>query len=211
MSVLLKIAYYQNRRDEVPNQELARELAESNDVEGIREIAENLWNKNKSVRSDCLKVLYQIGYLKPELIEDQVNSFLKLLNDKENRMIWGAMIGLETIASRRADAIWQQIDTVIQAVEKGTLITVVWGIKTLAIVAAAAPAYHGKIFPILIHQLSTCIPRDFPLHAESILPAVDAAHAQEFNKVLEDRKSELTPAQLKRIKKIEKQLSRLQS
>lgn len=55
MSVLEKIAYYRNRRDEVPNQELARELAETENGDGIREIAQNLWHKNKSVQSDCLK------------------------------------------------------------------------------------------------------------------------------------------------------------
>ena len=61
LSVLEKIAYYRNRSDEVPNQELARELAETNNRDGIREIAQNLWHKNKSVQSDCLKVLYEIG------------------------------------------------------------------------------------------------------------------------------------------------------
>ena len=63
MSVLSRIAFFQNRRDEVPNQELARELAASKDAAGIAEIAANLWNKNRNVSSDCLKVLYEIGYM----------------------------------------------------------------------------------------------------------------------------------------------------
>jgi hypothetical protein len=62
-SCIDQIAYYQNRRDEVPNQELPRRLAASQDQIGIREIAQNLWNKNKNVRSDCLKVIYEIGYI----------------------------------------------------------------------------------------------------------------------------------------------------
>ena len=65
MSVLNKIAFYQNRRDEVPNQQFAKELAETENKAGIKEIAKNLKHKNKSVQSDCLKVLYEIGYLKP--------------------------------------------------------------------------------------------------------------------------------------------------
>ena len=56
MSALEKIAFYQNRRDEVPNQELARQLAQSRDQSGIDEIAANLANQNSNVRSDCLKV-----------------------------------------------------------------------------------------------------------------------------------------------------------
>jgi hypothetical protein len=61
--------FYQNRRDEVPNQQLAKELAETENKAGIKEIAKNLQHKNKSVQSDCLKVLYEIGYLKPDLID----------------------------------------------------------------------------------------------------------------------------------------------
>jgi len=49
--MLGKIAFYQNRRDEVPNQQLAKELAETENKIGIKEIAENLQHKNKSVQT----------------------------------------------------------------------------------------------------------------------------------------------------------------
>jgi hypothetical protein len=206
MSVLDKIAYYQNRRDEVPNQVLAHQLAQTEDKLGIQEIAQNLWNKNKSVRSDCLKVLYEIGYIRPDLIADYVDDFLQLLKDKENRMVWGAMIGLTTVADLRPHEIWEQIDDVISAVENGSLITVVWGVKTLAHIAAADKTYHSKLFPILLNQLKTCIPRDVAMHAENILVAVDKANPIEFLSVLENRKSELTPSQLARLKKVIKKV-----
>jgi len=202
MSVINRIAYYQNRRDEVPNQELAHQLAETEDKAGIREIVENLWHKNKSVRSDCLKVLYEIGYIRPDLIADYVNEFLKLLKDKENRMVWGAMIGLATIAHLRPREIWEQIDVLIEAVDTGTLITVVWGIKTLARIAAADKVYHARLFPILLDQLQNCISRDVALHAESILVAVDKSNPGAYLDVLEKRKPELTKPQLARINKL---------
>jgi hypothetical protein len=206
MSVLNGIAYYQNRRDEVPNQELAHRLAESRDEPGIREIAGNLWNRNKNIRSDCLKVLYEIGYLRPELIAAYVEDFLKLLNDKENRMVWGGMIGLSTIADLRPQEIWRHIDEVMAAVEQGTLITVVWGIKTLARVAAADKAYSKKLFPILIGQLQKCMPRDLPMHAESVRWAVDAGNQDEFLAVLKGRQPELKASQLGRLRKAMKGL-----
>lgn len=202
MSVLNRIAYYQNRRDEVPNQELAHHLADTEDKAGIREIAENLWHKNKSVRSDCLKVLYEIGYVRPDLIADYVNEFLKLLKDKENRMVWGGMIGLATIADLRPHEIWDHIDDVIEAVNTGTLITVVWGIKTLARIAAAEKVYHARLFPILLDHLQNCISRDLALHAESILVAVDKSNPGAYLEVLEKRKPELTKPQLARINKL---------
>ena len=206
MSVLNKIAYFQNRRDEVPNQELARELAETKNEKGIQEIAENLYHENQNVQSDCLKVLYEIGYLAPELIADYVDDFLKLLKHKNNRMVWGGMIALATIAEIKPREIWKSVDDVIDALDHGTLITLVWGIKTLARVASTNKRYREKLFPILIKHLKTCIPRDVPTHAESVLCAVDDSHKEEFLSVLESRQAEMTPSQLARLKKITRQL-----
>ena len=206
MSVLGKIAFYRNRRDEVPNQELAKELAETENREGIREITQNLWHKNKSVQSDCLKVLYEIGYLKPDLISEYVNDFLKLLKSKNNRMVWGAMIGLATIAEIKSKEIWVNINDVVNAVEQGSLITVVWGVKTLAKVASKDKKYSEFIFPILIEKLKKTTPRDLPLHVESICPAVDSENKKEFVAVLDSRKSELKPSQLARLRKVSRSL-----
>lgn len=207
MSTLDQIAYFRNRRDEVPNQELARKLAKTKNRKGIQEIAENLGHKNKSVRSDCLKVLYEIGYLAPELIADYCANFLALLKSKDNRMVWGGMIALATIADLRAKEICAHIDDVVAAVENGTLITVVWGVKTLARVAAADKRYRKKIFPILLAQLRNCIPRDVAMHAEHTLVAIDDSNREEFVAVLTSRQKELTTAQAARLKKVLKNLS----
>jgi len=206
MSVLNKIAYFQNRRDEVPNQELARELAETKNEKGIQEIAENLGHENQNVQSDCLKVLYEIGYLAPELIADHVDDFLELLKSKNNRMVWGGMIALATIAEIKPREIWKNVDDVIDALDHGTLITLVWGIKTLARVASTNKRYRDKLFPFLIKYLKTCIPRDVPTHVENILCAVDDSHKDEFLSVLESRRAEMTPSQLTRLRRITQQL-----
>ena len=209
MSTLDKIAFFQNRRDEVPNQLLAKELAETKNTDGIREIADNLENKNKNVRSDCLKVLYEIGYLDPGLIAGYGNNFLKLLKSKDNRMVWGAMIGLASIADRMPKEIWAQIDDIIRITESGTVITLVWGMRVLAKVAAADKKYQEKIFPFLLKQIQTCIPRDVPTHTESILCAADGKNKGEFLSTLEARRGELTPAQLTRFKKVLKQIEQV--
>jgi len=206
MSVLHKIAFYQGRRDEVPNQELARELAETRDLEGIREIAENVGHKNPNVQSDCLKVLYEIGYLAPDLIAGYVDRLLALLRHKNNRMVWGGMIALATIAELKATEIWNDVDAVIEAVDRGSLITVVWGVKTLAVVAATEEARCEKLFPILMKRLKECLPRDVPMHSESILPAVVASNKAEYLSVIESRKAEMTASQLARLRKVTRQV-----
>jgi len=211
MSTLEKISYYQHRRDEVPNQDLARELARDKDQTGIAEIAANLVNKNKNVRSDCLKVLYEIGYIGPPLIAPYVEDFLRLLNNRDNRMVWGAMIALGNIADLRPDEIWKKIDIVLLTVEHGSVITVVWGVRVLAKVAAASPAYSPKIFPFLTGMLKTCIPRDVPTHAESMLPAVNRGNLDEIKAVILKRQPELSPAQLSRMKKVLRQLEHIEN
>ena len=206
MSSLDKIAFFQNRRDELPNQRLAQELAATKDDDGIREIAANLQNKNRNVRSDCLKVLYEIGYLDPGLVAGYCNEFLALLKSRDNRMVWGALIGLATIADLRPDEIWEQIDEVILRTGTGTVISQVWGLRVLAHVAAANQRYRQKIFPFLLEQIRGCLARDIPTHAGSILCAVDKDNKGELVSILEARQSEMTPSQLSHLKKVRKQI-----
>jgi hypothetical protein len=208
MTVLERIAHFQGRRDEVPNQELARDLARSKNRKGIEEIAANLGNKDRNVQSDCLKVLYEIGYLEPELIADHVGDFLLLLRSKNNRMVWGAMIAIATVSTVKPKEIWKSIDDVLRAVENGSLITVVWGVKALAGVASTSKAYRAKLFPALMKQLRSCIPRDLPTHAESVLPAIDRQNQAEFLAVLGSRQGELTASQNARLRKVLRQMDK---
>jgi hypothetical protein len=185
MSVLNKIAYYQNRRDEVPNQEAARELAQTRSLADIREIAENLWNKEPNIQSDCLKVLYELGYLVPELIADYLDDFLKLLKHRNNRMVWGGMIALSTIAGLQADRIFPHVDEIQKTMETGSVITNDAGIKTLTEVAARKDEYRARIVPYLLERLSDSRPVDAPRYAEVILAAIGMADKAAFVSVLE--------------------------
>jgi hypothetical protein len=202
MSALDKIAYMQNQRDEVANQELARELVETKDKEGIHKIALNLWNKNSHIQSDCLKVLYEIGYLDPSLVVDYTEDFLKLLKSKNNRLVWGSMIALSTIARLKAAEIYTQRELILNTIQNGSVITVDNGIKILVDLAACLPEQSPKIFPYLLEHLDRCHPKEIPQHAEKTLVAVNVRNLDAFVAVLERRKGELTAAQLKRVTKV---------
>lgn len=208
MSVLNRIAYFQNRRDEVPNQELAKVLATKKDKKGIREIADNLWNDNPYVQSDCLKVLYEIGYLNPALIAAHVGDFLKLSQAKNNRLVWGSTTALSTIAEVKADEIFAHFADLQKVIENGSVITVDNGIKTLAIVASKKDAYRKKLFPYLLKHLSKCRPKDVPQHSEKIVVAVNAKNKAEFVQVLKKRMSDMTGAQVVRVKRVIKEAER---
>jgi hypothetical protein len=202
MSTLEKLACFQNRRDEVPNQELARELVETQNREGLREIAENLWNKDKNVQADCIKVLYEAGYLAPELVADYAGDFLKLMKSKNNRLAWGAMIALSTVAALKADELFPHAHEIEQVMDKGSVITKDNGVKILALVAAQNEAYRREIFPYLLNHLATCRPKDVPQHSEKSLPAVDELNKVEFIALLENRSADLSKTELARVRKV---------
>jgi len=207
MSILNRIAHFQNRGDEVPNQELARELAEKRDQAGIREIAENLWNKDKHVQADCIKVLYEVGYIDPSLIAEYVEDFLKLLKSHNNRLVWGGMIALSTVAAFKADIIFAHLRDVQRAMEQGSVITVDAGVLTLAQVASANKEYSRIIFPSLLEHLRNCRPKDVAQHAEKSLVAINVDNKHDFIVTLEKRMEDLSATQMKRVKKVIKEVA----
>jgi hypothetical protein len=202
MSVLNKIAYFQNRRDEVPNQELAKTLTANKDRKGIREIAANLWNKNPQVQSDCLKVLYEIGFRKPELVAAFAGDFLKLLQSKNNRLVWGGMIALSAIAEIKAGEIFLHVNAIKRAMANGSVITLDNGIKTLAIIASKGERHQKQLFPFLLKYLASCRPKDVPQYAEKILVAANAKNKKALLKALNHRLVDLKPSQLPRVRKV---------
>ena len=205
MSVLNRIAHFQNRRDEVPNQELARDLAAKKDRAGIREIVEHLWDKNANVAADCVKVLYEVGYIDPALIGGYVDDFVKLLKGRNNRLVWGGMIALAESARANPDALFQNLAEIKKAMDAGSVITVDSAVKALALTASAKAEYNTAIFPTLLKHLQTCRPKDVAQHSEKTLPAVNAANKGKFIAALEKRMEDLSGSALARAKKVIKQ------
>lgn len=202
MSVLDRLAVSLGRRDESPNIELARDLARSRDKAAVNELVEALKKGNQVVRSDCIKVLYELGGIAPELISPYADEFLALLRQKNNRLVWGAMAALAAIAGLEPAKVYENLDTVFKAIDKGTVITVDKGISVLAKTAAADRRYEDKIVPFLLNHLETCRPKEVPQHSERSLVAVNSNNAERFRKVLTKRMTALTPRQANRVEKV---------
>jgi hypothetical protein len=209
MSALDQIAYSLGKRDEVPNRLLAQQLAAKHDHAGLQEIADHLWDKNVNIQNDCIKVLYEVGMINPDLIGMYAGDFLKLIQSRNNRLVWGAMIALSTFADKQADALFPHIDTIMKVTRSGSVITKDGGIKTLGLIGSVKPEYHKAVFSFLLDHLKTCRPKEVPQHAESTLPAVDVENRQESISVLNKRMEDLTPTGLTRIKKVIKAAEKL--
>jgi hypothetical protein len=207
MSILNRLASSLGRRDEIPNQELARDLAARKDRKAIQEIAENLWNKDKNVQADCIKVLYEIGSIEPNLIADYTPDFVKLLRSKNNRLVWGGMTALAEVAKVNPEGVFNYLDEIKKAKETGSVITVDNAVSTLAYTAAATDQYNKAVFPYLLKHLSGCRPKEVPQHGEKTLPAVNSSNRADFIKVLEKRMEDLSGSGLARVKKVIKQVT----
>jgi hypothetical protein len=202
MTYIEKIAYHLGRRDEVPNQELAALLAKEENHAGIAEIAGYLDDKNKSIQSDCLKVLYEIGYLAPHLITQYSGAFIKQLDSKNNRMVWGSMIALSTIAELVPEEIWPHRENIKELIETGTVITNVWGVKTLINLSKAGEQYYVELVDDLIRLQIECRNVDFAKRAEEMEPAIRDTEREAYREILEARQPDLSKSAQSRLAKV---------
>jgi len=194
------------RNDEIPNIELAEKLCKSMDKKGISEIVDGLKSKEQAVANDCIKVLYEIGERKPELIADYASVFITALSDKNNRIVWGSMTALSCIAPVKPDEIFDRLPEILSAYKKGSVITVDNSISVFASLCQANGDYQAKVFPILLDHLANCRAKEIPQHAERMAVCINSGNKEAFTKALEARAIELSDAQNQRIRKLLKKI-----
>lgn len=182
--------------------ELAFQLVKNGDIEGIKKLTQDLYDKNLKVQSQSLKMLYETGYVQPMMIAQYCSLFITLLKSKNNRLVWGAMIALSIIANIKAKEIFEDINLVYGAMREGSVITIDYGVKVLATIAAQKEEYNKVIFPFLIDHLKVCCIKEVCQHTESILVAVNPSNKEAFLAVLEIRVLDLSETQRIRLNKI---------
>lgn len=186
MSVIHQLAFSLGRRDEVPNQELAKEIAGNSNKAAVKELVENLANKNKDIQSDCIKVIYEIGTLKPKLISEYYPELVKLLDSKNNRLQWGAMTALNTIVLEKPDVIFQNLSKLVDVAEKGTVITKD-NLMAILIKLCSVPKYSDNAFTLFNEQLAKSLPNQLPMYAENAIPVINEKNKATFIKTLNSR------------------------
>lgn len=172
-SIRNQLACSLGRRDEKPNVALAESIVATENASAVAELISLLKEGKSDVPSDCIKVLYEIGYRKPQLIVSYVDVFLQLLSHKQNRMQWGAMTALSSIASLAKPTLYKAIPLLLDVAEKGSVITRDHLVKILAAIAQDKK-YRHEMFILLNEQLQNCPVNQLPSYAEqtaAIAPA----------------------------------------
>ncbi len=208
MTILDKLAISLGRRDEVPNQELAKRIVDKRDKNAVKELVENLANKDKNVQSDCIKVLYEIGYQASVLIAPYAKEFVALPANKNNRLVWGAMIALDMLTPENPKLVFGALGNIMKAADGDSVIARDHAVGIL-IKLASMKQYVGKAFPLLIRQLKTCPTNQLPMYAENALPVISEKNKQAFAKTLLSRLGEV--AKESKRKRIEKELKKSSS
>jgi hypothetical protein len=209
MTVLNKLASALGRKDEEPNIDLAREIAASGDKAAVKELIDALQQKKRSIQSDAIKTLYELGDIKPALLADYIDEFAALLTSKNNRLQWGSMAALSAVTLENPKTLYVILPKILDAAEKGSVITRDETVKILSKLGTVKE-YNQDVFDLLNEQLLKAPVNQFAMYAEYTLPIVNKKNKEAFIDTLEARLGGIDQeSKRKRIEKILKKAKKI--
>lgn len=197
-----RLAGAQGSNSETINIALANELVATSDTVSIKELIGHLTDKDKTLASDCVKVLYEVGKINPVLIAEYFDDFLLLLKSKNNRLVWGAMMALSQIAKLNPEKADDSFSDIVSAYKSGSVITVDYAISMFAEISNIGGRRSRAAYDMIIGHLSSCRPKEVPQHAERAWCCITPENAEPFKSVLESRMEQMTENQQKRLKRL---------
>lgn len=207
MSIVQHLASSLGHADEKPNIALAERIVADKDAAAIRELVDLFSGKNKALKSDAVKTLYEVGERAPELIAPFAVSFKNLLACPDNRLVWGAMCAIDAIAGVKPEAVYMMLPQITQAVDKGSVITRDHAVKAL-VKLAAHERFAKTSVPLLFEYLRTAPVNQLPMYAELVGTVAKGKDATLFITILEHRLVDVPqPAKRKRIEKAIKRVA----
>lgn len=206
MAILQKSSGALNKKGNKTDEQIAQELIDNNDVNGIEEIAKNLYNGDGEICTDSLNILYLIGKQKPELVEIYIFEFIKLVQLNNEKLIYKSLLALSTLIHHKTQEIYENCISILDAIETGDDETVDVAIEIISVLATKDNKYNMALFPYLVNHLRTSSNEHFTQFAEHILQAATPENKQIFTGVLMERQNELHGKDKKRIDEILKEL-----
>ena len=206
MPIIELLASSQGLRSSAPNIALAEEIASTGNRDAVSELVTLLKHRDRNIQGDSLKTLYETGYRKPELIAPYYADFLELLINRNNRLVWGGMIALTTIAHIRHKELFKSLDLIMDTVNKGSVITIDCGVEILAKLNHH-DAYHNTTDPLLMDQLLKCPIKQLPTYASKSLMHMGEHSGEAYRNIITNRMNECEKeSQRKRLEHILKSM-----
>lgn len=203
-----RLANALGRSDEAPNISLAEKIAKSSDAEAVNELIILMHDKKAAVRHDAIKVLYETGDRNPELIIPYKKDFLGLLLQPDNWMKWGAMAALFTIGKAKPGLLAKHLPEIVDAMDKGSVITRDHGIYILCSVSAIKK-HHDDCMVLLLEQIEKAPVNQMPMYAEKMAEVISDPYRKKLEMVILSRNDVMEiPSKATRLEKLLKKINR---
>jgi hypothetical protein len=166
-----------------------------------------LHHKNKDIQSDSIKVIYEVAEKIPELVAKHSKELVALLENKNNRLQWGAMTALDAIAGEDPKTVYASLAKIIAVADQGSVITNDHCVGIL-IKLCKVKTYRKDAFDLLVERLLKSPVNQLPMYVENALPIIDAETKAAFINVLSGRLGDIEKDSKR--KRVEKVIQKLQ-
>jgi hypothetical protein len=205
--LLARLATSVGRSDEMPNLELAADIVFADDADAVSILIAVIERHDDLHAPDAARVVAEVGTRAPDLVLGHAERLIELIDQSRREMLPYTMLALSPVASKHAEALWSSRDLFWQALADLTQpadLAQAGAVRLLASLCAAGPDYARTLAGGLVDLLGKCMPRDVAFFAESVLPALGAAHSHRAKPVLDRRLKELTPAEVARLRRAQR-------
>lgn len=202
--ILGRLAVAMNRHDDMPNQDLAANIVFHLDEDAVSILVGAIERGDDVHAPDAARVLCEVGSRDHELLLPMAERLVAICEQGNTPMLPFAMYALSPVAPHVAEQLWEMRDTFWQVLSGETGhadMAQAASVKLLSSLCAAGPDYARTLAGGLVDLLGKCLPKDVALYAESVLPALGAAHSHRAKPVLDRRMKELTPAEVARLRR----------
>jgi len=166
-SIIPLLASSQGRRDEELNVKLAEKVVEYQDKKALKELFELLTSKDRKLANDAIKVIYEIGYRQAKMVTPFLETLVELLGSKVNRLQWGSMTAISTVAADSPKKVYPYLTKIVMAMEAGSVITKDHGVKTL-VQLSSLKAHREDVITLLMEFIQSAPVNQFPTYVMAI-------------------------------------------
>jgi hypothetical protein len=207
-TILDHLACALGRADEQPNIDLAIKISKTGNKSQVAELIKCLENKKTAIRSDAIKVLYEIGERKSALIIPYLDKFMEALRHKDNRMRWGAMSALSAISKANPEALGPHMVTIVDSMDEGSVITRDRGVYILCDLAKVKK-YHKDCMELLLEQIEHAPVNQMAMYAEKTAEVLSTPYKSRLIQTISRRKYVFAiPTKAKRLEKLLRSLEK---
>jgi hypothetical protein len=205
--LLARLAVSVGRADEMPNLELAADIVFADDADAVGVLIGIIERHDELHAPDAARVVAEVGTRAPDLVLGHAERLVEMIDPSRREMLPFTMLALAPVASKHAESLWSSRELFWQALADLTQpaeLPQAGAVRLLASLCAAGPDYARTLAGGLVDLLGKCMPRDVAFFAESVLPALGAAHSHRAKPVLDRRLKELTPAEVARLRRAQR-------